>query len=212
MPGKPVLFSPENAAVCASLSAGQEDLVREVISRAADKWSLWTLSQLATNGPLRFSRLLERVTGISQKSLTATLRQLARDGLVTRTVTVRSPIRVDYAATALGIDLVRHVDPLWTWVTRNHEVSAISRELRRNAATRGGKLECRASTAQWHAERSVRRPKPAKLAVNEVLRGYVQERLAGSMAASGGFAAAGPAVAWKGRRHGRSQSRCWAKA
>ena len=90
--------------------------------------------------------------------------------------------------------------------------STISRELRRNAATRSGKLEYRASTAQWHAERAVRRPKPAKLAANEVLRGYVQERLAGSMATSGGFAAAGPAVAWKGRRHGRRQSRRWAKA
>lgn len=124
---KPVLFSPENAEVCANLSAGQEGVVREIISRAADKWSLWTLSQLAANGPLRFSRLLERVTGISQKSLTVTLRQLERDGLVTRTVTVRSPIRVDYEATALGIDLIRHVDPLWTWAARNQGVFAHAR-------------------------------------------------------------------------------------
>ena len=124
---KPVLFSPENTELCASLAAGQEELVREVISRAADKWSLWTLSLLATNGPLRFSRLLDRVTGISQKSLTVTLRRLARDGLVTRTVTVRSPIRVDYEATALGIELIRHVDPLWTWVARNHDVFAQAR-------------------------------------------------------------------------------------
>ena len=98
--------------------------------------------------------------------------------------------------------------------------STISRELRRNAATRSGKLEYRASTAQWHAERSARRPKPAKLAANAALRAYVQERLAGSMSACesasmsvpGGSAAAGPAVAWKGRRHGRRQSRRWAKA
>jgi len=124
---KPALFSPENAEICASLTAGQADLVREIMSRAADKWSLWALSQLAMNGPLRFSRLLDRVTGISQKSLTATLRQLARDGLVTRTVTVRSPIRVDYEATALGIELIRHVDPLWTWVARNHDVFAQAR-------------------------------------------------------------------------------------
>ena len=98
----------------------------------------------------------------------------------------------------------------------SRSASTISRELRRNAATRGGNLEYRASTAQWHAERSARRPKPAKLATNAVLRAYVQERLAGSMSASmpapGGSAAAGPAVAWKGRRHGRRQSRRWAKA
>ena len=66
--------------------------------------------------------------GISQKSLTVTLRQLERDGLVTRTVTVRSPIRVDYAATALGIDLIRHVDPLWTWAARHHAIFARARD------------------------------------------------------------------------------------
>ena len=109
-------------------------MVREIISRAADKWSLWTLSQLATGGPLRFSRLLERVTGISQKSLTVTLRQLERDGLVTRTVTVRSPIRVDYEATALGIDLIRHVDPLWTWVALHHAMFSQARDAYDQAA------------------------------------------------------------------------------
>ena len=55
--------------------------------------------------------------------------------------------------------------------------STISRELRRNAATRSGGLEYRATVAQWHAERAARRPKPAKLASNAALRSYVQERL-----------------------------------
>jgi len=97
----------------------------------------------------------------------------------------------------------------------NREVrrtSTISRELRRNAATRSGKLEYRASTAQWHAERSARRPKRAKLATNPVLRAYVQERLAGAVAAPGGAAVPGPAVPWKGRRHGPRQNRRWARA
>src|ERR1700728_2841619 len=57
--------------------------------------------------------------------------------------------------------------------------STISRELRRNAATRGRKLEYRASVAQWKAELIARRPKTAKLAENERLREYVQERLSG---------------------------------
>ena len=61
--------------------------------------------------------------------------------------------------------------------------STISRELRRNAATRGGGLEYRATTAQWHAERSARRPKQAKLVLNRGLRAYVQERLAGMVVA-----------------------------
>ena len=90
--------------------------------------------------------------------------------------------------------------------------STISRELRRNAATRSGGLEYRATTAQWHAERSARRPKPAKLAVNARLRAYVQERLAGQVIAPSGTLVPGPAVTWKGRRHGRRQDRRWASA
>jgi IS30 family transposase len=90
--------------------------------------------------------------------------------------------------------------------------STISRELRRNAATRSGGLEYRATTAQWHAHRSSRRPKPAKLVENEVLRRYVQERLAGAVAAPEGVKIKGPQVAWKGRRAGRRQHRRWAMA
>jgi IS30 family transposase len=90
--------------------------------------------------------------------------------------------------------------------------STISRELRRNAATRGGGVEYRAMTAQWHADRAARRPKPAKLLINPALRTYVQDRLAGNIATPGGRAIAGPQVAWKGRRHGRRKSRRWARA
>ena len=90
--------------------------------------------------------------------------------------------------------------------------STVSRELRRNAATRSGGLEYRATTAQWHAERAARRPKRAKLATNPALRSYVQDRLAGAVVAPGGAAVPGPAVAWKGRRHGQRQHRRWASA
>src|SRR5919197_2181537 len=75
--------------------------------------------------------------------------------------------------------------------------STISRELRRNAATRGGGLEYRASTAQWHADRRSRRPKPAKLAVNPELRRYVQDRLSGAVERPDGVAVNGPAVKWR---------------
>src|SRR3954453_21833620 len=90
--------------------------------------------------------------------------------------------------------------------------STISRELRRNAATRSGGLAYRATTAQWHAARSARRPKAAKLAINEPLRRYVQDRLAGLIIAPNGAAVHGPVVPWKGRRHGRRQDRRWATA
>jgi len=90
--------------------------------------------------------------------------------------------------------------------------STISRELRRNAATRGGGLEYRASTAQWHADRRARRPKSAKLAVNGELRRYVQDRLSGAVQWPDGSAVAGPGVRWIGRRHGRRTDRRWGKS
>src|SRR6266516_4726223 len=92
------------------------------------------------------------------------------------------------------------------------DLSTISRELRRNAATRGGRLDYRATTAQWHADRQARRPKVAKLAANDALRQYVQDRLAGTVAAADGTPVPGPQVRWIGRRHGRRTDRRWASA
>lgn len=88
----------------------------------------------------------------------------------------------------------------------------ISRELRRNAATRRGGLEYRASTAQWHADRAARRAKPAKLAANERLWGYVQDRLAGMISGENEAPVPGPQVPWNGRNKGRRQKRRWGKA
>jgi hypothetical protein len=87
--------------------------------------------------------------------------------------------------------------------------STISRELCRNAATRGGSLTYRATVAQWKAERAAQRPKVAKLAENERLRSYVQNRLARVVADSQGRAIPGPNVPWKGRRHGPRADRRW---
>lgn len=90
--------------------------------------------------------------------------------------------------------------------------STISRELRRNAATRCGALEYRASTAQWHADLRAKRPKTARLAANEPLRRYVEERLAGLVTGPDGRRVPGPHVPWVGRRKGRRKDRRWAKA
>jgi IS30 family transposase len=90
--------------------------------------------------------------------------------------------------------------------------STISRELRRNAATRSGCLDYRATTAQWHADRRARRPKPAKLAVNAALWAYVQDRLAGVVQRPDGAAVHGPQVGWNGRRHGQRADRRWARS
>src|SRR3954465_12936898 len=90
--------------------------------------------------------------------------------------------------------------------------STISRETRRNAAPRGGGLDYRARAAQWHAERAARRPKPAKLVTNAALQTYVQDRLAGVVATSGGAAVRGPVVPRKGRRHGAGKNRSGVRA
>ena len=90
--------------------------------------------------------------------------------------------------------------------------STISRELRRNAATRGGRLDYRASVAQWHADRAARRPKVSKPAANDRLREYVQDRLAGVSSTPDGIKVPGPQVPWIGRRHGRRKDRRWGRS
>jgi transposase, IS30 family len=90
--------------------------------------------------------------------------------------------------------------------------STISRELRRDASTRTRRLEYRATTAQWHAERRASRPKVSKLAADDRLREYVQDRLAGTIAHPDGELVPGPEVRFIGRRHGRRADRRWAKA
>jgi IS30 family transposase len=88
----------------------------------------------------------------------------------------------------------------------------ISRELRRNAATRGGKVEYRATVAQWKAQTAARRPKPAKLATNPRLKEYVQTRLSGQLQRADGTVAAGPQTTWKGLNKPHRADRRWATA
>lgn len=91
--------------------------------------------------------------------------------------------------------------------------STISRELRRNAATRSGKLNYRAGVAQWKAELAARRPKTAKLVAKPQLLEYVQERLAGEVRRPDGTVVVGPSAApWQGRNKPRRQDRRWAAA
>jgi len=90
--------------------------------------------------------------------------------------------------------------------------STISRELHRNAATGAGKVQYRATVAQWKAERAAQRPKIAKLVHNDALRNYVQDRLAGHVQDDRGKRLAGPLVLWKGRRHGHRADRRWGKS
>jgi DNA-binding HxlR family transcriptional regulator len=69
--------------------------------------------------PMRFSRIMDQVEGISQKSLTKTLRGLERDGLITREVFAEVPPRVEYTITSLGSEMLDNVAPLWLWVAKS---------------------------------------------------------------------------------------------
>ena len=107
------------AEFCETLTEAEDTLTRDTVSRISDKWSLWTMSVIAEHGqPMRFSRIMEHVEGISQKSLTKTLRGLERDGLVTRDVFAEVPPRVEYTITALGSEMLDNVAPLWLWVAK----------------------------------------------------------------------------------------------
>jgi DNA-binding HxlR family transcriptional regulator len=105
--------------------AKKEALVRELLGRVGDKWTLLVIDALAEAGELRFSRLRAQVGGISQKMLTKTLRQLERDGLVVRRVHAEVPPRVDYRLTSLGESLGESVCGIWLWVERH--IGAVER-------------------------------------------------------------------------------------
>ena len=96
-----------------------EALVNDLIGRVADKWTMLILEVLAEKGELRFTRLSESVEGISQKMLTQTLRQMERDGLVTRTVHAVVPPKVEYKLTPLGMSLGAAFCGVWVWAAEN---------------------------------------------------------------------------------------------
>jgi DNA-binding HxlR family transcriptional regulator len=104
-----------------------EALVTEVIARVANKWTMIVIEALAEHGELRFSALKRLVTGISQKMLTQTLRDMEREGLVTRTVIPTVPPRVDYRLTELGLGLGAAFCGVWIWAGQNLDAIEQSR-------------------------------------------------------------------------------------
>jgi DNA-binding HxlR family transcriptional regulator len=103
----------------ARTKAEKEALVHEILGRIADKWTLLIIDVLGEHGVVRFTELRRHVGGISQKMLTKTLRQMERDGLVTRRVHPVIPPHVDYELSPLGESLGEAVCSIWTWVDRH---------------------------------------------------------------------------------------------
>ena len=92
--------------------------VSGILNRIGDKWSVLIIQRLG-EGPRRFNEIKRIIDGISQRMLTLTLRNLERDGLVSRTVTPTVPPRVDYALTDLGRDLLIPVSALGQWAIQH---------------------------------------------------------------------------------------------
>jgi DNA-binding HxlR family transcriptional regulator len=86
----------------------------DVLNRIGDKWTVMVVGRLR-NGPMRFNELRRNIGGISQRMLTLTLRNLERDGLVTRTIYPEIPPRVEYELTGLGQTLIPAIGALWDW-------------------------------------------------------------------------------------------------
>jgi DNA-binding HxlR family transcriptional regulator len=103
-------------------------LVREIIGRVADKWTMLVLEVLAEHGVVRFTRLGELVGDISQKMLTKTVRQMESDGLVTRTVHPVIPPRVEYQLTELGLSLGAAFCGVWIWAEEHHDAIIRARQ------------------------------------------------------------------------------------
>ena len=92
--------------------------VREVLHRVGDKWSVLAIALLG-EGAMRFNELRRSIEGVSQRMLTLTLRNLERDGLVTRTVFPEIPPRVEYELTRLGNTLLEPIQGLAEWADNN---------------------------------------------------------------------------------------------
>lgn len=96
-----------------------EKLVTEIIGQVADKWTMLVLEELEERGTLRFTQIARGIPGISQKMLTQTLRQMEREGLLTRTVHPVVPPHVDYELTDLGRSLGAAFCGVWLWAEEN---------------------------------------------------------------------------------------------
>lgn len=100
--------------------------LREVLDRVSGKWSIQIIVA-AANGPVRFGELLSAIDGISRRMLTLTLRNLERDGLLTRTVHPTIPPKVEYALTDMAAELHTSLVALTVWAQRHRADVAAAR-------------------------------------------------------------------------------------
>ncbi|GAA3478752.1 MULTISPECIES: winged helix-turn-helix transcriptional regulator [Streptomyces] len=100
---------------------------RELLDQVLDKWSLSVLSELCER-PCRFNELRRAIPQVTQKSLTATLRRLERNGVIEREVVSTRPVAIRYRITPLGKTLRPPIDVLLTWASENMPAITRARE------------------------------------------------------------------------------------
>jgi DNA-binding HxlR family transcriptional regulator len=112
-------MDPKDLPACAE--AHRDCSFRDVLSRIGDKWSLlvFVMLEQMPSRRARFSDLKRTIPGVSQRMLTATLRNLERDGMLTRHVYPEVPPRVEYQLTPLGRELMKPVRGLVSWLEVN---------------------------------------------------------------------------------------------
>lgn len=101
--------------------------IRNVVAQIGDKWSMLILFALV-DGADRFNSIKKRVVGISQRMLTQTLRDLEREGYVSRTVYPEVPVKVEYELTEMGRALVKPLYQLVSWADNNHDAIKQARQ------------------------------------------------------------------------------------
>jgi DNA-binding HxlR family transcriptional regulator len=135
--------APGHAEVTTSPPGGRGDLfdpacpTRRLLDRIGGKWTSMVIKVLQDEGaPVRFAELRRRARGISQKMLSATLKDLVTDGLVVRTVVDTVPPQVSYALTDLGTSLTGPLGVLRDWA----EEHMVEVDARRSTALPSGSM------------------------------------------------------------------------
>lgn len=115
-------------SLCDALSAEDDNLKREVLTHAGNRWSLGIVHALGVGGKMRHAEIARCLGGVTQRMLTRSLRQLERDGLIERFDHKEVPPRVEYALTPLGRSFLARMVPLWMWLLDNAQGFRSARE------------------------------------------------------------------------------------
>jgi len=105
--------------ICKVMNKDNDDIKSDILKHVGNKWSLFVIHALGVDGRMRFSNLQQHINGINQKILIKCVRELERDGLISRTIYPEVSPKVEYELTELGRGLLVQVTPLWYWIANS---------------------------------------------------------------------------------------------